>query len=208
MKNLNTIYGLAINSQGYIMTVTGAHLVKNKVWLEGYESEIDFNRVTMQESVTIIPVCQVYSDVESCDFEVKNLVLETTTINDRELTDVIPVFFDNSGYSRYYSLLTVGDYLEEMDNYTSEPVYIATREEIERSIKTCSYDLNYDQYLEQKEHLTNILDVIDGDKPDVEYDISLKYIQSVWYQLDPQDYYSTAGSVTSWWLSDEDYLPF
>ena len=100
------------------------------------------------------------------------------------------------------------DNLEEMDNYTSEPVYIATREEIERSIKTCSYDLNYDQYLEQKEHLTNILDVIDGDKPDVEYDISLKYIQSVWYQLDPQDYYSTAGSVTSWWLSDEDYLPF
>lgn len=206
-----TVYGTATNSMGQSMIVTEAFFnSKGTLLLKGYETEVGFNWYTLNEESQRIPVTQGYFDIVKCDWEVEQLVLELTTLKDREVTDVIPVFFDNSGYSRYYSLLTVGDYLEERDNYNSEPVYIASKEDIKCNIKSCSYDLNYDEYLEQKDRLNYILNVIEGNNPEVEYNLAQEYIKSVWYQLNPEDYSSTTlvYSRANDALESIDDLPF
>lgn len=189
---MNT-YGKATNQHNQTMLVTEIYFNdKDNLLLKGY---------IVKESGNVEAVTQYYSDMVECEFGVTQKGLELITLKDRELTDIIPVFFDNSGYSRSYSLLTVGEYLHlKQYDLEGEPVYLTTKEEIE-NIKVYSYDVTYDEYLEQKQILDHIVDVIDGKHPEIEYELSRSYIQSIWLQLDA----SCTENPTSYNFDD---LPF
>ena len=200
-----TIYGTATNSLGHSMTVTDAFFnKKGTLLLRGYVTEVGFNWYTLEEESDRIPVIQGYFDIVKCDWEVEKLSLELITLRDHSLLDIVPVLFNNNNYSYWYTLMTVAQYLEAKKMATEgkhEYCYIATLKEAKNELYSCS---SYNEDLQQ------FVLALEGNNEELEYSVRQNYIQSIWSQLEPQDYYSSV--IATKWISndldDEDYLPF
>ena len=193
--NMNTVYGNATDSLGNVMTVTGALFNSNgTLLLKGYVTEHTFDWVTLTPEMNYLSVLQGAFDVESCDYLVEKLILEMETLKDKDMSDIVPVILDNSGYSTYCTVMTIKEYLEAKEDAKQgwcEPIYIATIEEVQSSLIGCGSELDYYEYLEQKERLQGILELLKGNNVELEYNIRYDYIRSIWLNFELQDYYST-----------------